>query len=282
MYLPRIHCTVSITLPLEYRIQLTIKYIDIEMKADGECVQDYLQIVSGNSYDVFCGNMSDLDPNTHTLQSSSSSVDITFVSNYLHEGQGFVIEYNSHIPCSNKTFTNTTGHIYSDNYPNSYSNNQDCFYTIQLSDTNDILELTFETFDTEAAHNSFLRGKLCNLDYIEIYEGDTMERICGQWKGRDGSLSYRSETGSLAMRFVTNNNVTKSGFHATWQTKSGNLSSTKCASSWIENEQYLFEIVRSHLTWEEGHIDCQQKGGFLASITDVRTQVMLEEDLRNR
>jgi hypothetical protein len=75
--------------------------------------------VSGNSYDVFCGNMSDLDPNTHTLQSSSSSVDITFVSNYLHEGQGFVIEYNSHIPCSNKTFTNTTGHIYSDNYPNS-------------------------------------------------------------------------------------------------------------------------------------------------------------------
>jgi hypothetical protein len=47
------------------------------MKADGECVQDYLQIVSGNSYDVFCGNMSDLDPNIHTLQSSSSSVDNT-------------------------------------------------------------------------------------------------------------------------------------------------------------------------------------------------------------
>ncbi|XP_052063100.1 uncharacterized protein LOC127702837 [Mytilus californianus] len=178
LYFPWMYCVISIRLPSEFRIQLTIKDMDIPMKTNGECLNDSLQIISGNSTDTLCGNSSEYSSEQLFYQSSLSEVDIIFTSDYLHEGRGFWIEYSSHVPCSNKTFVNTSGNVYSDNYPNKYSNNQDCFYIIQLSETNGLLELVFESFYTEAVNDAFLRGDLCNLDYLEIHIDDKVERIC--------------------------------------------------------------------------------------------------------
>ncbi|CAC5357382.1 CUBN [Mytilus coruscus] len=257
LYFPWMYCVISIRLPSEFRIQLTIKDMDIPMKTNGECLNDSLQIISGDSSDTLCGNSSEYSSGQLFYQSSLSAVDIIFTSDYLHEGRGFWIEYSSHVPCSNKTFVNTSGNVYSDNYPNKYSNNQDCFYSIQLSETNGLLELVFESFYTEAVNDAFLRGDLCNLDYLEIYIDDKVERICGQWKGQEHTLSFRTETNRIMLRFVTNDRVTRSGFFATWQNILQNITSPQCSSTWIEREEYSFEIVRNPLTWEESQNDCQ-------------------------
>lgn len=256
--------------------------MDIPRKTNGECLNDNLEIISGNIIVTLCGNLSEYSSKQLFYQSSLSEVDIVFTSDYLHEGRGFWIEYSSHVPCSNKTFVNTSGNVFSDNYPNKYSNNQDCFYIIELSETNGLLELVFESFYTETVNDAFLRGDLCNLDYLEIYIDDKVERICGQWKGQEHTLSFRTETKIIMLRFVTNDRVARAGFFATWQNILQNVTVPQCSSTWIEREEYSFEIVRNPLTWEEGRNDCQHKGGYLAAITDMDTQLMLETYLIQR
>lgn len=260
---------------------MTIKDIDIRSNINRTCSSDGLKIFSGNVKESYCGKLSDFKENELVFMSSYSTVEVVFTSNFFNEGKGYWIEFDSHIPCSNKTFTNSSGSFFSDNFPKFYSNNLDCFYTIDVSETNAVIEVIFESFHTESFENKFLRGDLCNLDYIEMYIGDEVKRICGQWKGTGNSLNFRSESGVIGIRFVTNELRSWSGFYATWQTVSKN-SSTQCSSTWIEANQFWFEIVRNPLTWNESQYDCRQKGGFLATINDLETQQMLESFLYKR
>lgn len=269
------NCIIVIVLPPEYRVRVTIRDLDIQAKTNGACSSDSLLISSGSVNQTLCGTLSDYEKNELIFMSPYSTVEISFMTNYLVEKRGYSLEYTSHIPCSNNTYTNESGSLFSDDFPNFYSSNQDCFYTIDVSDRHAVLEIIFESFHTESFDDRFLQGDLCNNDYIEINIDGKTNKLCGLWKGKANPLTFISDSGIIGIRFVTNERESRSGFHVTWQSVSKN-SSFQCGSSWYETRKLWFEVVRTPLTWRDSFNYCRQEGGYLVTINDNETQQNLE------
>lgn len=61
-----------------------------------------------------------------------------------------------HVACPNSLYPADNGSISSPNYPNSYHNNQDCTYLLFTDKPGRRLQITFDTFQTEADHDSLI------------------------------------------------------------------------------------------------------------------------------
>ncbi|XP_078690639.1 CUB and sushi domain-containing protein 1-like isoform X5 [Branchiostoma floridae x Branchiostoma belcheri] len=101
-------------------------------------------------------------------------------------------------------WTAPTGAVLSPNYPNSYSNNQNCYYTITVS-PGSFIQLTVRAFYTEGGS-----------DYLEIRDGGTAtDTYIGRYSG--SGLSNRdvikSTSYKLWFKFRSDSTYTYSGFH---------------------------------------------------------------------
>lgn len=191
----------------------------------GAC-HDYLAIYTSpqaTSPATFCGELTDYPIDQRQLQSSGNWLLVEFYSDHLIEGRGFHLEYTTVLSCSNQTYRTQTGSFSSLNYPQNYLNKQYCIYTIDLQDSNFIIELTFKHLHLAASEMGPLQGEKCQRDYVEVYTGNVTSRYCGDWTG-EYELHFLSVDDVLEIAFVSDGELTASGFQVEWKSHLSNSS----------------------------------------------------------
>ncbi|NWR90257.1 CUBN protein, partial [Furnarius figulus] len=96
-------------------------------------------------------------------------------------------------------------------YPAKYPNNQNCSWIIQAQEPFNHVTLSFTDFDIE---NS---GQNCTTDFVEILDGNNYEApLQGRYCGTTIPHPITSFGNALVVNFISNNEVTARGFHATY------------------------------------------------------------------
>ncbi|KAK7462537.1 hypothetical protein BaRGS_00038422 [Batillaria attramentaria] len=275
-YLPNMLCNTTISLPSSYRIRFYPHRLNFSDVHTGACAQgdflDFRDLGYDNSQRFSCTSEISKE-RVPMFESSGSRVEVMFTSDHVIQGEGFQVFYMGVPSCRNETYNVSSGSVASVNHPRNYPNNQECFYTINVDDQDDVIELTFQKFMTESdrTHDAMLRDRACTRDFVEVFDGKDRHKVCGDWSGKEHLLLFRSRSNVLVFRFVSDEQETRPGFYATWQTVRGDNKS--CLSTWIDNGQLCFQ------SWEDGEADCISRGGHLATILDSATQSMLNDHI---
>jgi len=108
------------------------------------------------------------------------------------------------------TVRGSGGIIKTPNYPNNYSINKICTWTIKVG-TNEEVELEFQRVDLEGDSS-------CRYDYIEVRDGDNeyaaiKEKFCGNTVPE----VIKSSGDALYVEFFSDESDTKTGFYASWK-----------------------------------------------------------------
>nr|KAG5692365.1 hypothetical protein BaRGS_007978 [Batillaria attramentaria] len=123
-------------------------------------------------------------------------------------GRGFSASYTT--SCNNR-LTAFNGAIESPNFPQPYSINSNCSWTIEASPGNTI-NISFSTFDLET-HSS------CQYDYLELRDGGTpSSTLLGRYCGNTMPPALASTGNLVLVNFVTDSSVVGSGFHLDYAT----------------------------------------------------------------
>ncbi|XP_033754450.1 uncharacterized protein LOC117337534 [Pecten maximus] len=293
-YFPMTKCIVKIQLPTRFRITLHVQYLDLDISTRlGECSsnEDYLQIIQSNSSMenerndfYFCGKKLDHSAEQTIIQSSRSEVSVVFQSYSLHESSGFMIQYSAVESCQNITYQNmTTGNFTSVNFPDKYLNNQDCFMSINLTGSSRILEVKFNYLYTVSHENdACMKAESCEEDYLEIHTDDVTTRLCGHCTREGLPVLFHSFSGFILVRFVTNNHQTRSGYSGQWRLVDTIPSDDlPCTTMSIDTDEQTYDIKWEKKSWSEANIDCVNGGGFLASVSNIFIQLLLEKFIKD-
>ncbi|CAH0562353.1 unnamed protein product [Brassicogethes aeneus] len=197
-------------------------FSDIDLESHSRCGLDYVQLFDGlkintNSLGKFCKPIV-----TGTfVDSTKNQMLVKFRSDVNNQGRGFQLQYST--MCTT-TLTGFNGVIESPNFPNNYPDHQNCAWTIEVANKNNI-SITFSHFQLEKV----LRGaktNSCGYDYIEIrykeltdiYDEDTAEftsigKYCGD--NNPGFIQIPSHIAQI--KFVSDNAMSASGFRLEWK-----------------------------------------------------------------
>ncbi|XP_036315022.1 cubilin [Pipistrellus kuhlii] len=148
-----------------------LEFEEFHLEHHPDCTLDYLAVYDGPSTSShlltqLCG-----DTKPPLIRSSGDSMFLKLRTDERQQGGGFLAKY--HQTCENVMIVNRTyGILESIHYPNPYSKNQRCNWTIQAT-TGNTVNYTFLEFELENHHN-------CSEDYLELYDGSRrIGRYCG-------------------------------------------------------------------------------------------------------
>uniref|UniRef100_A0A3B3YKM0 CUB domain-containing protein n=1 Tax=Poecilia mexicana TaxID=48701 RepID=A0A3B3YKM0_9TELE len=122
--------------------------------------------------------------------------------------------------------TGLSGVIFSPGYPQEYSNNADCSWTIHVSNTS-VVTLVFLDFQLE-------NNEGCNFDFVALFDGPTVtHRHLGKYCGTDKPPNTVTTANQLLVVFKSDFNIGGRGFKAYYYSEcqqvlsavSGNFSS---------------------------------------------------------
>lgn len=134
-----------------------------------------------------------------TVTNADGESDTKYLPNYI----SVVEAYNM----TNATVTTCDAMFYDDGGPNAdYTSNKDLVMTFMPATEGGIIEVEFQSFDTEN-----------NYDFLYIYDGtSTSATQIGQYSGGDtpGTVTATNAAGALTFRFTSDSSVTKSGWAA--------------------------------------------------------------------
>lgn len=263
---------------------------DIDIPSNNGCRQDYVEISTGTDADSAgltaewrrCGSDKDYSSTQLVFDSSGPFVDVHFHSDHMREGKGYRASYRAIESCGNETETTTHGTFSSQNYPQNYSNSQDCSSVIQFNTSAYRVELKFQMLHTESFGDTASIDEECTLDYVEIDNGERVQRRCGNWQGREGELHFRSRGRTLVMRFVSNDRTTAPGFRVTWNAILSDRSGALCPQGWEDLENFCFQINQNLSSWVEGKLACQDRGAELVSVRDKETHIFIQTEIKSR
>lgn len=263
---------------------------DIDIPSNNGCRQDYVEISTGTDADSAgltaewrrCGSDKDYSSTQLVFDSSGPFVDVHFHSDHMREGKGYRASYRAIESCGNETETTTHGTFSSQNYPQNYSNSQDCSSVIQFNTSAYRVELKFQMLHTESFGDTASIDEECTLDYVEIDNGERVQRRCGNWQGREGELHFRSRGRTLVMRFVSNDRITAPGFRVTWNAILSDRSGALCPQGWEDLENFCFQINQGLSSWVEGKLACQDRGAELVSVRDKETHIFIQTEIKSR
>ncbi|NP_001003148.2 cubilin precursor [Canis lupus familiaris] len=182
-----------------------LEFEDFHLEHHPNCTLDYLAVYDGPStsshlLSQLCGN-----EKPPVIRSTGDSMFLKFRTDEDQQGGGFLAKYQQ--TCRNVVIVNRNyGILESIHYPNPYSDNQRCNWTIQAT-TGNTVNYTFLAFELENHIN-------CSTDYLELYDGPRrMGRYCGADMPPTGST-----TGSkLQVLFYTDGvGHQEKGFQMQW------------------------------------------------------------------
>ncbi|XP_061178089.1 cubilin-like [Saccostrea echinata] len=186
--------------------QVLLNITDFVLENHANCQYDFLEIRNGGFpssplVNTYCGTTID-----NIIRSHSNRMYIRFKSDASQSARGFRIFYDTTAEGCGADMINPTGSFVSPNYPNQYSHNAECFWTITISRGSRI-HLTFVDFDFEN-HQS------CRYDYVEIRDrsptGDLLARYCGN----QIPDFIDSPSNKLWIKLKVDHSVAGRGFHA--------------------------------------------------------------------
>ncbi|XP_024431584.2 cubilin [Desmodus rotundus] len=161
-----------------------LDFEEFHLEHHPNCTLDFLAVYDGPSSSShllgqLCGN-----EKPPVIRSSGDSMFLKLRTDEGQQGGGFLAKYQQ--TCQNVMIVNQTyGILESIHFPNPYSENQRCSWTIQAT-TGNTVNYTFLDFELENHIN-------CSTDYLELYDGS---RRTGRYCGTDMPPSG-STTGSI-------------------------------------------------------------------------------------
>ncbi|KAM9322325.1 CUB domain-containing protein 2 [Pholidichthys leucotaenia] len=204
LYPYNIDCSWLIVVSEGSSVLLTFHQFELEYHSS--CAYDYIKIYNGISEDegnllgTFCG---DISPPQFT--SSWNVMSIIFHSDRHVAHRGFNVGYRKDM-CGG-VLTGLSGIISSPGYPQEYSNNADCSWTIHVSNTS-VVTLIFLDFQLE-------NNEGCNFDFVAVFDGPTVtHRHLGKHCGADKPPKIVTTTNQLLMVFKSDFNIGGRGFKA--------------------------------------------------------------------
>ncbi|XP_005856789.1 PREDICTED: cubilin, partial [Myotis brandtii] len=182
-----------------------LEFEEFHLEHHPNCTLDYLAVYDGPSTSShlitqLCGN-----EKPPPIRSSGDSMFLKLRTDEHQQGGGFLAKY--HQTCENVMIVNRTyGILESIHYPNPYSDNQRCNWTIQAT-TGNTVNYTFLEFELENHLN-------CSHDYLELYDGS---RRIGRYCGADMPPSGSTTGSVLQVLFHTDGVGNKEkGFQMQW------------------------------------------------------------------
>ncbi|KAM5338742.1 cubilin [Glossophaga mutica] len=158
-----------------------LEFEEFHLEHHPNCILDYLAVYDGPSISShlltqLCGN-----EKPPLIRSSGDSMFLKLRTDEGQQGGGFLAKYQQ--TCKNVMIVNQTyGILESIHFPNPYSENQRCNWTIQAT-TGNTVNYTFLDFELENHIN-------CSTDYLELYDGSRrMGRYCGTDTPPSGSTT---------------------------------------------------------------------------------------------
>ncbi|XP_069113484.1 uncharacterized protein [Argopecten irradians] len=286
-YYPMTTCVVRIILPTRFRVTLHLQHLDLDnSNRSGDCStgDDFVMIQNDMEDEpksfYLCGSMLGYSPERTMIQSSGSEVTVTFRSYSIHEGSGFMIRYTALESCRNVTYQNKTYGIFNSvNFPDKYLNNQNCFTSINLTESSKILEVRFNYLYTVShENNACMKQGSCKDDYVEIHSDDVITRLCGYCtRGRVPVIFY-SASGFVMIRFVTDNHQTQTGYSGQWRLVDRiPRDDLPCSTLSIATDELTYDVKWEKKSWPDADMDCKNGGGFLVSVSSIFIQQLLEK-----
>lgn len=177
---------------------------DLDMEVHSRCIHDYIEV-----WDHLAAGSLTSSPNetllarlcgkTHesVYHSSQNKMRLRFRTDQSNGGRGFKVAFNT--GCGG-LLRGRSGYAISPNYPNTYPNNQDCRWVIDLQPHYHI-RMTENDFNLPSTNG---RGE-CR-DFVELREGTnvTSPRIA-KFCGQNQPPAYQSNYHQLFVRFVSDN-----------------------------------------------------------------------------
>ena len=277
-YFPNLNCSYTIQVPSDHRIWLTFDDVDLQPPNAQGCI-DYITIEKSQedqAVDILCRSTD------RTVQSSGTWMRVTFITDHVIQASGFHAKYVAVKVCENTTYSLPNGILKSPGYPRHYLNNLDCYFTIDVSRTGHVIELSFHTLRTETGGTSFLSGDGCNRDFIEVFDGVRVIRWCGDWSSKLSQLNFRASDTVLTVRFVADDVITDVGFLATWQMVLKDTSGIPCQEGWLTRKDYCFLLVDTAKPWGAAQQECEPHSGFLARVDSPEISDFLSENIKQR
>ncbi|XP_078391727.1 cubilin [Cetorhinus maximus] len=258
-------CIWYISIQPGHVIRLTFTSFNMEYHMN--CTKDYVElydngtISSGRPIGRFCGGS--IPP---SITSSGSMMSLLFVSDSSIATQGFSASYDSPIASSvcREEFFESTGTLTSPNYPNGYSYNQECIYTITVENNKQIM-LNFTYFKLEGY-------QACTSGYVEIRNGGyETSPLISQYCGTKAPPLIISHSNRLWIKFKSDYTLqyrvfkaywdgTSTGCGATLTTSTGSFTSPNYPMPYSHNAEcyWLVQISAGSvigLQFEQFHLD---------------------------
>nr|XP_042896535.1 cubilin [Parasteatoda tepidariorum] len=177
-----------------------------ELEMDSNCEKDYLLIEEfkdDNTWTVRDKKCGSSTPEPITLKSRKAR--LTFRSNDRITGDGFSLKYSA--VCGGN-FTQSSGEIFSPNYPNSYANSLSCIYVIGKE--GQYISLSFDDYFSLEVHDD------CLFDNVSIAHGDDTNFTQGPYCGNQAPAP-RSLAGPVILKFQTDSSYVAHGFKANYK-----------------------------------------------------------------
>ncbi|KAG5286459.1 hypothetical protein AALO_G00015080 [Alosa alosa] len=204
LYPYNIECVWLIVVSEGSSVLLTFHNFELEYHAN--CSYDYIKIYNGVSEDEgnllgkFCGDVS-----PPQFSSSWNVMSIIFHSDRHVAHRGFSVGYRKDM-CGG-VLTGLSGIISSPGYPQDYSNNADCSWTVHVSNRS-VVSLVFLDFQLE-------NNEGCNFDYVAIFDGPTTKhKHLGNYCGSDRPPDTITTSNQLLVVFKSDFNIGGRGFKA--------------------------------------------------------------------
>ncbi|XP_077973794.1 bone morphogenetic protein 1-like [Styela clava] len=211
-YPSRKECTWLIRTTPGHRVKVV--FHEFELETQPECAYDHLELYDGSDSDQtvlgrYCGSKK-----PGTIVATTSIMFIKFFSDASVQKRGFSATHQTvcggNLNASTRSKDLFSHPQYGDN---NYISGQECDWII-TADTGLVVRLTFTAFEVEEETD-------CSYDFVEVYDGedDSATRF-GRYCGSKALSTIMSTSGSLLLRFHSDDTINKKGFHARYSSSS--------------------------------------------------------------
>ncbi|XP_046466404.1 cubilin [Neodiprion pinetum] len=209
-YPERRTCEWTIIAPNRHQVLLNVTAFELERFRS--CSFDYLEIRNGGlPTSPLIGKYCGTEIANQTIQSFSNKMYLKFVTDQSVSLSGFRIEWDSNTVGCGGTLSNVAGTISSPNYPQPYSHNAVCTWSIKVA-AGSLIQ--FVIIDIELEEQSS-----CYSDYIEIFEGpySWRDKKLGRYCNSNNPLTINTTTNIATIRFRSDFSGSGRGFHINYR-----------------------------------------------------------------
>ncbi|XP_040403063.1 cubilin [Cygnus olor] len=205
---------------VDYSHRILLNFTDFDIEDHHSCNYDNVAVFDGPSNEApllrkLCGTQ-----HPTPITSSKNLMYVRLRSDSTIQHRGFSARFTE--ACGSFIESDSVGAaISSPLYPAKYPNNQNCSWIIQAQEPFNHITLSFTDFAIESNTQN------CTKDFVEILDGNNYEApLRGRYCGTAMPHPITSFGNALVVNFISNNNVTARGFHATYAASSSSCGGT--------------------------------------------------------